>query len=165
MPTSISSFHLELSSSYISGICDRTVDRSFCLRFMNSTAGIRAANFIGAGKITLTVSDQKARETQKYIRALVLGRKTTDPKVKQSYKTCLEKYGDAIRSISVAKDSFVTGDYDTGFTSTTVAQRDADACNHEVTAGPARGGVLGERNKYLSNLLDIVLVILNLVGG
>ncbi|CAI0422567.1 unnamed protein product [Linum tenue] len=159
---SAASFRVELAPSQVAALCKESINHTFCLDFLNSTAGIPAADLLGAGKITLKVGRDKALDARKCVKALLA--QTTDPKLKESYKTCMENYGDATDAISAAKASLVAKDYATANIKISAAQTDADTCDDEVKGLPA-AAELGERNRYLFNLLNIGLLITNKLGG
>ncbi|CAL1377865.1 unnamed protein product [Linum trigynum] len=145
-------------------LCEKSINHTFCLNFLNSTAGIPAADLLGAGEITLNASLHEAQDTRNYVKTLV-GQTTIDPKQKQSYETCLDNYDVAIGAISEAKASLLSGDYETANIEISAAQTDSDTCNDEVKGAAAAAAELVERNDYLFNVLDVALVITNKLAG
>ncbi|CAL1355533.1 unnamed protein product [Linum trigynum] len=156
--TCVASVSIRLAGPEITAICDKSVDRQFCLNFLQSTPGISTADLKGAGLIVLDSARAEASSTESYVKAL-LG-KATDPKQKEAYKTCLSNYDDAVDDIEAAKASLSGGDYNGANIQASGAQENADTCDEGV-----KGSDLSKKNQHLFKVLDIVLIIANKLRG
>ncbi|CAN1121542.1 Pectinesterase inhibitor [Linum perenne] len=154
-----------ISASDISQICEKSMDTTLCLSFLQSTPGISTADLVGVGGIILDVTSKKAADTKDYVKTL-LG-KATDHKLKEAYKTCLENYDDAVGDISEAKASLASKDYESTNIRTSAAQTEMDTCGSAVKGITYDDGdtELLEKNRHLFNVLDIVLIIANKLKG
>ncbi|CAN1177878.1 Pectinesterase inhibitor [Linum perenne] len=148
---------IELAQPDISSICEKSIDRPFCLNFLKTTPGISSADLKVAGVITLDTATAEATATQKYINTL-LGQ-PSDP-MAENYKTCLSNYEDAVDNIQASKGSLNIGDYNAANIQASAAQEDADTCDEGV-----KGTELSNKNQHLFKVLGIVLIIANQLRG
>ncbi|CAL1383869.1 unnamed protein product [Linum trigynum] len=150
---------IRLAGPDIAAICDKSLDRQFCLNYLQSTPGISAADLKGSGLIVLNSARAEASGTESYVKGLLA--KAANPKQKEAYKTCLSNYDDAVGNIEAARESMSGGDYNGANIQASAAQENADTCD-----GGVKGTELSGKNQHLVKVLGIVLIIANrLLGG
>ncbi|TXG71455.1 hypothetical protein EZV62_000034 [Acer yangbiense] len=118
------------SSKIINDICAKTRFPSICLEILESTPGAAAADVKGLGKITLDLARSTASKTLGQINSLLP--KTTDPKLKEIYKTCSEHYDNAIGSFNNAETDLNNSNYFSMNSQASVAMTEAGDCDGET---------------------------------
>ncbi|TXG71456.1 hypothetical protein EZV62_000035 [Acer yangbiense] len=144
------------SSKIINDICAKTRFPSICLEILESTPGAATADVKGLGKITLDLARSSASKTLGRINSLIP--KTTDPKLKEIYKTCSEHYDNAIGSFNNAETDLNKGNYFSMNSQASAAMTEAGDCDDE-TAKLAVDPSLKKGNLDLDHICSIILAI------
>ncbi|KAI9195419.1 hypothetical protein LWI28_015547 [Acer negundo] len=146
------------SSKIINDICAKTKVPSSCIELLESTPGAATTNLKGLGQITLDLAHSSAVKTFGQINSLIP--KTTDPKLKEIYKTCSEQYNDAIGDLKDAETKFNQGDYFSMNTKASAAMTEAGDCSDE-TAKLAIDPSVKKGNVEFDHICSIILAISN----
>ncbi|TXG46423.1 hypothetical protein EZV62_028080 [Acer yangbiense] len=145
------------SSKIINDICAKAIFPS-CIEFLESTPGAAAADLKGLGKITLDLAHSSASKTLGQINSLIP--KTTDPKLKDIYKSCSEQYDNIIGDLKEAETDFNKGDYSSMNLQASAAMTGAEECSDEI-AELAIDPSVKKGNLDIDHICSIILVISN----
>ncbi|XP_010533126.1 PREDICTED: pectinesterase inhibitor 1-like [Tarenaya hassleriana] len=159
-------FLLLIGSSYAitaldgNAICGKTLNPSFCLKFMKSNPKISSADLPAVAKITIDSAQETASKTFKKIQSIA--QKTTDPKSKEAYSSCLDYYGSVVGNFDKAKKYLAAGDPVSANIMVSAAMDGPDSCIYELKNVKADPSVV-KNSEYIVNVCGITLVIVNML--
>ncbi|XP_010543937.1 PREDICTED: pectinesterase inhibitor 1-like [Tarenaya hassleriana] len=159
-------FLLLIGSSYaitaadINAICGKTLNPSFCLKFLKSNPKILAAGLPAVAKITIDSAQTSASKTFKRIQSIV--QKTTDPKSKQAYTSCLDNYESVVDTLDEAKEHLAAGDPVSVNVKVSAAMDGPDSCLDDLKNVKADPSVV-KSSEYIGSVCGITLVIANML--
>ncbi|KAH7573433.1 hypothetical protein ACOSP7_007103 [Xanthoceras sorbifolium] len=146
------------SSKLINDICPTTRFPSYCLEVLESIPEAATADLKGLAQITLDLAISKASSTLDRIRSLIP--QTTDPKLKQAYKSCSEHYDNTIGDLKEAESDFKQGDKYGMNQYASAAMTEAGDCDDQ-TEELAVDPWIQKGNQDFDNICGIVLAISN----
>ncbi|KAK2643764.1 hypothetical protein Ddye_018959 [Dipteronia dyeriana] len=162
MTPSLARLNVQVSSGEINGICSKTLNPSYCVKLLKSTPGTATADLKSLAKIILDLARSNATKTLNQIHSLIP--KTTDPKLKESYRSCSEHYDNAIGDLNKAESDFKQGDYFGMNIQASGALDAAGDCDDETEGLPASPSLI-KGNQDLKNFCGIILVVANRLKG
>lgn len=148
-----------ITSSEMSAICDKTLNSSFCLNFLNQK--FATPNLQALAKTTLDATQTKATETFKKIQSIIDG--GVDPRSKLAYRSCLDEYEMAIGNLEEAIEHLASGDGMGMNMKVSAALDGADTCLDDVKRLRSVDGSVLNNSKGIKNLCGIALVISNML--
>ncbi|XP_010548973.1 PREDICTED: pectinesterase inhibitor 1-like [Tarenaya hassleriana] len=159
-------FLLFIGSSYaitaadINAICGKALNPSFCLKYLKSNPKILASGLPDVAKITIDSAQTSASKTFKQIQSIV--QKTTDPKSKQAYTSCLDNYESVVDTLDEAKEHLAAGDPASVNIKVSGAMDGPESCLDDLKNIKADPSVV-KNSEYIGNVCGITLVISNML--
>lgn len=148
-----------ITSSEMSAICDKTLNPSFCLKFLNPR--FSSPNLQALAKTTLDVTQAKATKTFKILQSIIDG--GVDPRSKLAYRSCLDEYESAIGNLQEAFEHLASGDGMGMNMKVSAALDGADTCLDDVKRLRSVDASVVKNSKGIKNLCGIALVISNML--
>ncbi|KAF8095188.1 hypothetical protein N665_0339s0057 [Sinapis alba] len=148
-----------ITSSEMSTICDKTLDPSFCLDFLNSE--FSSPNLQALAKATLDATKVRATQTFKRLQSIIDG--GVDPRSKLAYRSCLDEYENAIGNLEEAFEHLASGEGEGLNTKVSAALDGADTCLDYVKRLRSVDDSVLNNSKGIKNLCGITLVISNIL--
>ncbi|CAF1929906.1 hypothetical protein Bca4012_072704 [Brassica carinata] len=148
-----------ITSSEMSTICDKTLDPSFCLDFLNSE--FSSPNLEALAKATLDATQAKATQTFKRLQSIIDG--GVDPRSKLAYRSCLDEYENTIGNLEEAFEHLASGEGEGLKTKVSAALDGADTCLDYVKRLRSVDDSVLNNSKGIKNLCGITLVISNIL--
>ncbi|KAL1193102.1 Pectinesterase inhibitor 1 [Cardamine amara subsp. amara] len=147
-----------ITSSEMSTICDKTLDPSFCLNFLNSK--FSSPNIQALAKTTLDATKARATQTFKRLQSIIDG--GVDPRSKLAYRSCLDEYEGAIGNIEEAFEHLASGDGMGMNMKVSAALDGADACLDDVKRLSSVDNAVVNNSKGIKNLcvMDTIVIFL-----
>ncbi|ESQ30779.1 hypothetical protein EUTSA_v10011818mg [Eutrema salsugineum] len=148
-----------ITSSEMSTICDKTLNPSFCLNFLNSNFG--SPNLQALAKTTLDSTQARAKQTFKRLQSIIDG--GVDPRSKLAYRSCLDEYENTIGNLEEAFEHLASGDGAGMNIKVSAALDGADACLDDVKRLRSVDSAVLNNSKGIKNFCGIALVISNML--
>ncbi|CAH2035992.1 unnamed protein product [Thlaspi arvense] len=148
-----------ITSSEMSTICDKTLNPSFCLNFLNTQ--FASPNLQALAKTTLDATQARATKTFKRLQSIIDG--GVDPRSKLAYRSCLDEYESAIGNIEEAFEHLASGDGMGMNMKVSAALDGADTCLDDVKRLSSVDASVVDNSKKIKNLCGIALVISNML--
>ncbi|KAL0853815.1 hypothetical protein Bca101_058967 [Brassica carinata] len=148
-----------ITSSEMSTICDKTLDRAFCLKFLNSKSA--SPNIQALAKTTLDATQARATQTFKRLQSIIDG--GVDPRSKLAYRSCMDEYENTMENLEEAFEHLASGD---GFgmnMKVSAALDGADTCLDDVKRLRSVDASVVNNSKGIKKLCGIALVISNML--
>lgn len=168
LPSIVLALFLSFSLSFcsarevqISDICSKHKNPTNCAIILNSIPGLAlGADIDSLSLYLINVAHVNGFDTITLMNEVI--RNITDPKLKQSYSSCDMDYQDVLVSLTSAKESYTSKDFNNMKSNVANVVKDVQDCE---TKAPSDAPSLIKKNEDLEDVSLIIMILADFLAG